>query len=447
MNFSDFNDNATLLAGSLQPQIDWMQSRDYLKDKFQGNKDSQIVVTYPPTRFLNTGNNIKWTTATVANTVYLHIPFCTGICSYCSYLTKGAVEGSDETDRYVDLLIKELELYRNTLGKLDVETCYIGGGTPTMLTVQQLDRLLSAINNTFNVLFEYTLEGSPETITVEKIQVARSHGINRVSIGVESWNDNILAAIRRRHNVKEALEAIERIHSAGIDDVDIDLIRGLPESSMQTAYNDVQTTLSANCTSMTNYQYAVKPRSIDQKFIVQIDENIPNKQQAVMQHLGIMDAMEKTGYIHNPVDWFYTGNHPYNHNIYKWRHNANQIALGIGSYGYWEGTQYKNTKTVAEYQERLEQEQLPIDSSSKLTLDEQMRRHFILGLKTGVDVSELASRYHLDVTATNWWSNMQDLINNEIFHFDGTILTPNTVAKTSIDKIQEMFYNEKYNDS
>lgn len=447
MHFNDFDAYTKTLAVDLQPQIDWLHSRDYLKDKFQGNKDSQIVVTYPPTKFLESYNNISWVSSTAPNTVYLHIPFCTGICSYCSYLTKGATEGSPETDRYIDLLIKELELYHNTLGKVDVETCYIGGGTPTILTPKQLERLLGAVNNTFNILFEYTLEGSPETITVEKIQVAKSYGINRVSIGVESWNDNILAAIRRRHNVKEALEAIEKIHSAGIDDVDIDLIRGLPESSMHTAWNDVQMTLDANCTSMTNYQYAVKPRSIDQKFIVQIDENIPTKQQAVMQHLGIMGAMQQAGYMHNPVDWFHTGNHPYNHNIYKWRHNANQIALGIGSYGYWEGTQYKNAKTVAEYQELLNNGLLPIASSGTLATEEQLRRHFILGLKTGIDVSELAARYKSDITTAQWWLNMQDLINNEIFHFDGTILTPNTAAKTSIDRIQEMFYNEKYNDS
>jgi putative oxygen-independent coproporphyrinogen III oxidase len=444
MSYNEFRGNIADLVNNLAPNIQWMENQDYLKDKFQGNKDSQIVVTYPPTRFLD-GQQIDFTLpATAPNTVYLHIPFCTGICSYCSYLTKGAIEGSNETERYVDLLIKELNLYLQQFGKIDVETCYIGGGTPTILTPAQLERLLTAINNTFNILFEFTLEGSPETITVEKIQVAKAHGINRVSIGVESWDDSILTAIRRRHNVQEALVAIEQIHQGGIEDVDIDLIRGLPNSTLETIYNDVATTINAGCTSMTNYQYAVKPRSIDQKFIIQIDENIPNKHQALEQHVGLMHAMEQSGYTHNPVDWFYTGNHPYNHNIYKWRHNANQIALGIGSYGYWEGTQYKNTKTVAEYKAMLETNQLPISQTGTLELDEQMRRHFILGLKTGLDVTELNTRYKRSLTSQDWWPMMQDMINNNIFEFDGTLLTPTTVAKTSIDRIQEIFYNKKY---
>ena len=167
-------------------------------------KDSQIVVTLPS--YKNLYHETDWTTiskhflSTQKNCLYVHIPFCTGICTYCSYVRKKEKDHL-KYDQYLDALEKECKMQIESFGcKPKLESVYIGGGTPTILTTDQLERLFGIIrkNYHFENYIEYTLEGCPETVNLDKINVRWKNGVNRVSLGVESFDDKIFLLHKRQ---------------------------------------------------------------------------------------------------------------------------------------------------------------------------------------------------------------------------------------------------------
>jgi len=246
----------------LSSVIDKLHGLGIFKMFEMGNKSSQIVVTYPPLEKLDDYRGEEFLEGISGKSVlYVHIPFCTGICTYCNYSRTAVSEKDEKIKNYLDYLDKESSLLKSEieLEKIPVESIYIGGGTPTLLGEEDLEKLLKIIERDFSLANEgeYTIEGSPETITIGKVALAKFYGVNRVSIGVESFNDGILERIGRRHDVVGVFEAIESIRKAGISEIDIDLIRGLPNYSVEMVINDIDFIKRLNVPSVTSYQLSL----------------------------------------------------------------------------------------------------------------------------------------------------------------------------------------------
>ena len=176
--------------------------------------------------------------------LYVGIPFCPSICLYCSFSSSPISLWKDRTDEYLDALVKEIRETAGTFAGKQLQTVYIGGGTPTTLTAAQLDRLLREIENTFDFsgLLEYTVEaGRPDSITEEKLAVLRSHRISRISINPQTMNQKTLDLIGRKHTVKQIRETYELARSLGFDNINTDLIIGLPGEG----YEEVAATMEA----------------------------------------------------------------------------------------------------------------------------------------------------------------------------------------------------------
>jgi oxygen-independent coproporphyrinogen-3 oxidase len=294
---------------------------------------------------------------------------------------------------------------------------------------------------------EYTLEGSPETVTSEKIKTAKEHGVNRVSIGVESWDDSVLTAINRRHTAAVAEQAIHNIRLAGITDIDIDLIRGLPGQTRESLARDVQICAELDIPSITCYQYSLKPRSVDAKVISSTGYEFSDDdliELGVIVDTGFSLAGYQAGY---PAGW-YTKNVSYKHNIIKWQEQANQIAIGVSSYGYWEGTSFSNTSSIKEYYKLIDDGVLPITKASDLTVTEIARRHFMFALKTVADVKKLNDKYNFDIISTLGLTEKINMLleAGAISVNDGRItLTP--LGRLFADQIIMSMYNETFKDT
>jgi oxygen-independent coproporphyrinogen-3 oxidase len=184
--------------------------------------------------------------------VYVHVPFCSGKCLYCNFYSK--LHNHALGDQYIDSLQREIEAAVK-LDNIQPETLYIGGGTPTTLPNAQLERLLNLLQSTFNLkaLKEWTIEGNPNTFTEDKIAILRKSGINRVSVGVQSMDDEILTAINRRHTVADTHLAMARLREGGIENIGIDLIACLPQVDMHMWETTLDAVIQLNTQHLSVY--------------------------------------------------------------------------------------------------------------------------------------------------------------------------------------------------
>lgn len=198
--------------------------------------------------------------------LYVGIPFCPTRCAYCSFVSASVEKTFAMVDPYLDALCGEAALLGEAAGRLGLrpKTIYIGGGTPTTLSAQQLDRLLRALERQFDLshLVEYTVEaGRPDTVTAEKLRVLRGHGVSRVSINPQTMEDHVLQAIGRRHDAAEVLRAMELTQNSGIPHVNMDLIAGLPEDTPAGFRRTLDTCLALEPDNLTVHTLALKKGS------------------------------------------------------------------------------------------------------------------------------------------------------------------------------------------
>ena len=198
--------------------------------------------------------------------IYISIPFCPSRCSYCSFVSYTTPRLLSMIDEYLDALIEELKeacLAARTAG-LKVTTVYIGGGTPTTLNEVQLEKLLDAVSTSIDVasLLEFTLEaGRPDTITREKLRIAKEHGVTRISVNPQTLNDEILREIGRRHTVSDFIEAYELALESGIRDINVDLIAGLPGDDFKSFSETINKIIELAPTNITVHTFSVKKAS------------------------------------------------------------------------------------------------------------------------------------------------------------------------------------------
>lgn len=195
--------------------------------------------------------------------LYVSVPFCPTRCSYCSFVSHSIEKAAALVEPYVDLLVREIAetaKYANDLG-LRLESVYYGGGTPTALSANQLSRVAKAINDNFSLstLREYTVEaGRPDTVTSEKLAALKSAGVGRISINPQSFNDDVLAAIGRRHTVRQTLDAFALAREAGFDNINMDFIAGLPKDDIKSFKHSIETALSLGAESVTVHTLCLK---------------------------------------------------------------------------------------------------------------------------------------------------------------------------------------------
>ena len=197
--------------------------------------------------------------------IYISIPFCPSRCSYCSFVSHSVERATDLIPKYLDLLCEEIKQTSEIVKKLnlDVMTVYVGGGTPTTLSAEQLTILLNTIHNCFgNDFDELTVEaGRPDTITKEKLLSLKSGGVSRISINPQTMNDNVLRAIGRKHTTKQTVDAFNLARECGFDNINMDLIAGLPEDTLDSFKNTIDEVIKLNPESVTVHSLSLKRSS------------------------------------------------------------------------------------------------------------------------------------------------------------------------------------------
>ncbi len=227
--------------------------------------------------------------------LYIHIPFCLSKCGYCSFYSIKSVNLIPE---YITALKKEIKHYRNAFSSFD--TVYIGGGTPSLLTPQQLAEIFAAINKHYKIdaHAEITMEVNPGDVSLEYFQALRSLGINRLNIGIQSFDDKVLRFLGRRHSAKEATAAIDAARKAGFDNLGIDLIYGVHGVSINSWKNTLQEAVGFTPEHISAYQLSLSDRTPLNKKYDSEGWHLPDENMELKLFLTTAEVLENAGYIH-----------------------------------------------------------------------------------------------------------------------------------------------------
>lgn len=312
--------------------------------------------------------------------LYIHIPFCNQICHYCDFIK--VCYRQEWAFSYLKELEKELKSYRIK----DLKTIYIGGGTPSSLSYEQLKILLTMVEPYARKVEEYTIEINPESLDLEKALLFKHFGINRVSIGVQTTDDDVLRFINRQHNHTMVKKAFEYLRKANIININVDLILGLPLIDKDKLKLDVQRLLELHPTHFSCYSLKIMPHTVfyNQK-IQEIDDDTSYDQYSFVDYL-----LTSQGYIHYEVsNWGLDGFFS-KHNLTYWR-NEEYYGCGVSASGYFGGIRYKNTSSLTDYFNGVRQVE-----KDQITSKDDEEYEIMLRLRTieGIDDKSFATKFH-----------------------------------------------------
>ena len=261
--------------------------------------------------------------------LYIHIPWCIKKCPYCDFNSHSLKNGLPE-EAYIDALLTDLQLELPNIWGRPVETIFFGGGTPSLFQAELIDRLLSGVRSLLRLQpeAEITLEANPGTFEIEKFQGFKDAGITRLSIGVQSFNDDMLARLGRVHNGKEALTAIDTALKL-FDKVNIDLMYALPNQTVQTALNDVQTAIATGVSHISAYHLTMEPNT---PFGHTPPKGLPQDEAALDIEDAVHGALESAGFIHYETSAFAKPGMQCRHNLNYWQF-GDYLGIGAGAHG------------------------------------------------------------------------------------------------------------------
>ena len=319
---------------------------------------------------------------TKPTSAYVHIPFCTQICYYCDF-SKVFIK-NQPVDSYLEHLIEEYHSYN--IKKL--RTLYIGGGTPTALSAPQLAFLLEKLTDKLDLSYleELTIEANPGDLDEEKIAVLKDSPVNRVSLGVQTFNDRMLKQIGRSHLEKDIYENITNLKKAGFDNISIDLIYALPKQTMEDVKTNVAKAIALDIPHMSLYSLILENHTVFMNRMRRGKLPLPKEDLEAEMFEYIIAELEKAGFEHYEISNFSKPGFESRHNLMYWD-NAEYYGIGAGASGYVDGVRYKNHGPIRHYLQAVEAGHARVQEEV-LTLKEKMEEEMFLGLRKKSGVSK-----------------------------------------------------------
>ena len=320
---------------------------------------------------------------------YVHIPFCTQICYYCDF-SKVFIK-NQPVDSDLEHLLEEFRSY--DIQKL--RTLYIGGGTPTALSASQLEMLLKGLTKNLNLsaLEELTIEANPGDLDADKIAVLKNSAVNRVSLGVQTFDDKMLKKIGRSHLEKDIYENIDRLKLAGFDNISIDLIYALPGQTMEQVKDNVAKAIGLEIPHMSLYSLILENHTVFMNRMRRGKLPLPKEELEAEMFEYIIAELERAGFEHYEISNFSKSGFESRHNLMYWD-NAEYYGIGAGASGYVNGVRYKNHGPIRHYLNAVEEGNARI-TEEHLSQKEQMEEEMFLGLrkKSGVSMARFEEKF------------------------------------------------------
>lgn len=329
--------------------------------------------------------------------LYVHIPFCERKCNYCDFYS---VEKSDSIEKqYVDALIKEIKSYENNIKGYIVDSIFIGGGTPSYLNHENIGLILDEIRNTFILTddVEISLEANPNSITSDKVLNYKKYGINRMSVGIQSLDRNILKTIGRLHDSKEALDAIETIKKAGIDNINADIMFNIPGQDTNSLKDTLEQIISSDVKHISFYSLKLEEDTTLYKMEAKKLVEMPDEDSERDVYYEGRELMEARGYIQYEISNFSKPNYECRHNIKYWT-GGEYIGFGPFAHSCFENKRYNNISDIKYYCENIKEPDKFRQLNEVLSKESKMFEYIMLRLRmnSGIIIEDFNREFEKD---------------------------------------------------
>ena len=315
--------------------------------------------------------------------VYIHIPFCKSKCHYCSFISFPKIEQKKE---YLSTL--EKEIHASYEGEI-LNTLYFGGGTPSLLNSQDFKKLISNFN--INEKTEITTELNPDDINENYASQLFCTKINRISLGCQTFNDDILKQINRRHNSKQVIEAVKNLQNAGFNNISLDFIYGLPNQTENMFYDDLKKAVDLGIKHISLYGLSIEKECY---FYSHKPLNLADDEKQADMYLGAVKLLTRLGFEHYEISNFALKGYYSKHNLTYWNNNE-YYGFGVAAHGYINNIRYGNKENIEDYiNNPLEHLQ-----THTQTLQEKLEEEIFLGfrkMKEGINVLDINKKYSID---------------------------------------------------
>jgi oxygen-independent coproporphyrinogen-3 oxidase len=372
--------------------------------------------------------------------IYIHIPFCKQACHYCDFHFSTNV--SNRT-LMVEAVARELSLQRKYLGEEPVKTIYFGGGTPSLLTLQELDFIFSAVNKNFRVSqhTEVTLEANPDDLTIEKLKDIRSIGVNRLSIGIQSFDDAVLKYLNRPHSAAEALRCMELSREANFNNISIDLIYAIPGQPDEQWRKNIGLAIALQPEHISAYSLTIEKKTAFGNWYEK-GKLIPVKDDLAANQLDLLvDALTSAGYEQYEVSNFSKPGFESRHNSNYWRQEK-YLGVGPGAHSYDGRSRQFNVKNNSQYIASINNGSIPFDIEV-LSPEDRINEYLLTTLRTswGSDLELLKNSFNynlLELHAT--YVNL--LIDNKLAVIENAFFKLTRKGRLLADKISSDLFLE-----
>lgn len=324
--------------------------------------------------------------------VYVHIPYCIRKCNYCDFCSL-PIGLPSVPDTYIDRLVSEIYEY-NSFGEIRASSIYFGGGTPSLLTSEQLSRIVSALKKVFKFEkdTEFTVEANPGTLDFTKLRGYRDIGVNRISLGVQSLIDEELSLLGRIHNADEAYRSVEMIRAAGFDNLNIDLMYGIPCETEESFLSSLRKVIDLKPEHISVYGLIVEEGTT---FYCNRDKlSLPTEDRECDMYYAASRLLSLYGYEHYEISNYSLRGKRSRHNLKYWN-ACEYIGVGASAASYFKGRRYSNTCSVDEY---ISGKSLEYSSCEPLSKEERMFEYAMMNLRLadGLSLSDYKSRFSAD---------------------------------------------------
>lgn len=313
---------------------------------------------------------------------YIHIPFCKSKCKYCSFISFTSYE---KRLGYLYSLLKEIDYYYN---KEPLKTLYIGGGTPSVMQIEDLQKITDKFEYDYDA--EKTIELNPNDVTREYMSGLKELGFNRISIGSQSFDNNILELIGRRHNAKEIISAVEISKEAGFDNISLDLIYGLPTQTVEGFEKDLKKAISLGIEHISLYGLKIDNGCY---FYNNMPDNLPNDDIQADMYILAGEITSQNGFEHYEISNYSKKGYNSRHNTNYWK-CGRYYGFGVSAHGYTENERYSNYNTLEEYMNNPTSHEY----GKFLTKEEELQERIFLGLRLteGINPEDINSEFNID---------------------------------------------------
>ena len=354
--------------------------------------------------------------------LYIHIPFCVTKCKYCDF--NSFKIDLNEKIKYLNYLGEEMKLYKEEIKNREIDSVFVGGGTPSILNENEINILFEKIKENFNIKYnaEITMECNPGTLTLNKLKVMKKSGVNRLSIGLQAVQNHHLKYIGRIHTFEEFEKNYHDAKQMGFDNINIDLMYALPNQSREDWMESLEKVVKLNPTHISAYSLILEENTELFKMYERDEFNLLDENTDIEMYEYTINYLKSHGYNQYEISNYAKDNFECKHNVLYWKCEE-YVGIGASASGYFNGIRYNNICELDNYEKMILEGEKPIEWEEKLSIKDEIEESIFLGLRMneGIQISDFKEKYNFDFEK-EYKNEIEKLSKMELIEIDNNLM-------------------------